>query len=62
MLDGARAAGMEPERLASFPTAEEAAGAITSLVREDDLVLVKGSRGIHMERIAERLLADLKET
>jgi UDP-N-acetylmuramoyl-tripeptide--D-alanyl-D-alanine ligase len=62
VLEGAREAGLAPERLTLFPTAEEAAAAITSLVRRDDLVLVKGSRGIHMEWIVERLLADFKET
>jgi UDP-N-acetylmuramoyl-tripeptide--D-alanyl-D-alanine ligase len=62
IAEGSRAAGMDGRRISVFPTAGEAATAATALVREGDLVLVKGSRGIHMEQIADRLTADLKET
>lgn len=62
LAEGAREAGMDAHHILLFSTAEEAASQISPLVREGDLVLVKGSRGIHMERIAERLIADFKET
>jgi UDP-N-acetylmuramoyl-tripeptide--D-alanyl-D-alanine ligase len=62
LAEGARAAGMDDHSILLFSTAEEAVSQISPLVREGDLILVKGSRGIHMERIAERLIADFKET
>lgn len=55
MADGAREAGMKDAQITSFENAEEAAGHVDSLVETGDLVLVKGSRGIRMEKIVERL-------
>lgn len=40
-----------------FGDAEEAAAFVTSAVRAGDLVLVKGSRGMKMERVVQALLA-----
>ena len=34
---------------------EQAAALAPQVVRDGDLVLVKGSRGMHMERVVERL-------
>jgi UDP-N-acetylmuramoyl-tripeptide--D-alanyl-D-alanine ligase len=53
LVAGARAAGMEAARF--FETTEEAAAALSEEVRAGDLLLVKGSRGVHMERIIELL-------
>jgi len=53
LVAGARAAGMEAARF--FETTEEAAAALSKEVRAGDLLLVKGSRGVHMERIIELL-------
>lgn len=41
-----------------FPDAREAAASLKELLREGDLVLIKGSQGMRMERITEALLAD----
>ncbi|MDO8566978.1 MAG: UDP-N-acetylmuramoyl-tripeptide--D-alanyl-D-alanine ligase, partial [bacterium] len=41
-----------------FDNARAAAGALPTLVREGDVVLVKGSQSIRTERIVEALLAD----
>jgi UDP-N-acetylmuramoyl-tripeptide--D-alanyl-D-alanine ligase len=41
-----------------FNTAREAAEALSSIVREGDVVLVKGSQSIRTERVVEALLAD----
>lgn len=55
MADGALEAGMKDAQITSFENAEDAAGHVDSLVESGDLVLVKGSRGIRMEKIVERL-------
>ncbi|HZH30303.1 MAG TPA: UDP-N-acetylmuramoyl-tripeptide--D-alanyl-D-alanine ligase [Pyrinomonadaceae bacterium] len=50
---GAREAGLGAARF--FATTEEAAAALLEEVRAGDLLLVKGSRGVHTERIIEAL-------
>lgn len=55
MAEGARKAGMTKDRIHSFPNSDEAAEAIGSLVRDGDLILVKGSRGIQTEKIVDEL-------
>jgi UDP-N-acetylmuramoyl-tripeptide--D-alanyl-D-alanine ligase len=55
LVEGAREAGMGAEATRFFETSEEAADALTEFVRPGDLVLVKGSRGVHTERIVEAL-------
>ena len=55
---GARAAGLPAEAVTTWETAAAAAPAVSRLVQAGDLVLVKGSRGVGAERIAERLRAD----
>ena len=55
LTEGAREAGMNREAAKFFPTTEAAAAALLEEVRTGDLVLVKGSRGVHMERIVESL-------
>jgi UDP-N-acetylmuramoyl-tripeptide--D-alanyl-D-alanine ligase len=52
---GAVAGGMTAGRILCFGTSEEAGRALAADVRAGDLVLVKGSRGVHMERIIEAL-------
>ena len=60
MGEGARAAGMDPARIVSFADSTEAAKEIGSLVGEGDLVLIKGSRGSRMEKIADALRERIK--
>jgi UDP-N-acetylmuramoyl-tripeptide--D-alanyl-D-alanine ligase len=55
LIEGARETGMSREATAYHESSEEAAGALAEFVRPGDLVLVKGSRGVHTERIIERL-------
>ncbi|RMH06470.1 MAG: UDP-N-acetylmuramoyl-tripeptide--D-alanyl-D-alanine ligase [Nitrospirae bacterium] len=54
-LAGAREAGMSRARLAWVTNAGEAAQIIASQMRKGDVVLLKASRGIHMEHVLEVL-------
>jgi UDP-N-acetylmuramoyl-tripeptide--D-alanyl-D-alanine ligase len=56
-LDGARRAGAPSRSLHAFPDAAAAAAAAPGLVGDGDAVLVKGSRGAHMEAVVEALAA-----
>jgi UDP-N-acetylmuramoyl-tripeptide--D-alanyl-D-alanine ligase len=51
----AREAGLPAVSVRHLATSEEAAAHLAEIVRPGDLVLVKGSRGIRMERVVERL-------
>jgi UDP-N-acetylmuramoyl-tripeptide--D-alanyl-D-alanine ligase len=62
IAEGAREAGMEDRGISVFPTAAAAAPGSAALIRDGDLILVKGSRSIQMDQIADRLTADFKET
>jgi UDP-N-acetylmuramoyl-tripeptide--D-alanyl-D-alanine ligase len=55
IADGAMISGMSPERIFSFQDSEDAAEHVTGLLQDGDLVLVKGSRGIRMEKIVEKM-------
>ena len=48
--------GVEPERVTRCSTVEEALEAVLSDVRPNDLVLVKASRAVGLEQLAERLM------
>jgi UDP-N-acetylmuramoyl-tripeptide--D-alanyl-D-alanine ligase len=57
MVEGAREAGMSRDATRFFETSEQAAAALGSEVREGDLVLVKGSRGVQTDKVVEILRA-----
>ena len=61
IADGAAAAGLDAAAIHRFADSTAAAGAISSLVRDGDLVLVKGSRGMATEKVVEALAARGKE-
>jgi UDP-N-acetylmuramoyl-tripeptide--D-alanyl-D-alanine ligase len=54
----ARQAGFTPGRVTEFETTEEAIPYLRSLLQAEDVVLVKGSHGVHMERIIAALEVD----
>lgn len=56
--EAARAAGMRESDTLGFKTSIEAAHALAEIVREGDVIVVKGSQGMRMERVTEVLLAD----
>lgn len=55
MIEGALDEGMKKNSILHFENSSEAAGKIAELIEKDDLVLVKGSHGIHTEKIVEQL-------
>jgi len=58
IAEGANKARMAKKRMVHFNTSEEAAVFLKDKVQDGDLVLVKGSQGVRMERITETLLRD----
>jgi UDP-N-acetylmuramoyl-tripeptide--D-alanyl-D-alanine ligase len=52
-LEGAVAAGFPPERCHFFSNASEAGRFCRSILETGDLLLVKGSRGVHLEKAVE---------
>jgi UDP-N-acetylmuramoyl-tripeptide--D-alanyl-D-alanine ligase len=58
IAEGALAAGMEPARLSVVPDVEAALEFLPPRLRDGDVVLVKASRGIGLERIVEGLRTD----
>ncbi len=57
LVEGAREAGMSRDAARFFETSEEAAAALAEELREGDLVLVKGSRGVQTDKVV-RMLRD----
>lgn len=57
ILEGAIQAGLPAVRTRFFPDAERAGKFCRGLIEPGDVVLVKGSRGVHLERVVETLQA-----
>jgi UDP-N-acetylmuramoyl-tripeptide--D-alanyl-D-alanine ligase len=58
MKEGAIEAGMDSENIFEFLDSYEAGSFVKTFVKKGDLVLVKGSQGMRMERVTEALLLD----
>jgi UDP-N-acetylmuramoyl-tripeptide--D-alanyl-D-alanine ligase len=56
-MDGALLAGMDQSKVFHFDTANEAGRHVERLAKEGDIILVKGSQGMRMERAVEALMA-----
>jgi len=59
--EGAVEAGMAKDRIISFADAAEAGEGILPLLRDGDLILVKGSRGMKTEIILEKIIGQIGE-
>jgi UDP-N-acetylmuramoyl-tripeptide--D-alanyl-D-alanine ligase len=55
---GARDAGMHPEVVLETDRAADAASAIVSIMSEGDIILVKGSQSMRMERVVKSLMLE----
>jgi UDP-N-acetylmuramoyl-tripeptide--D-alanyl-D-alanine ligase len=58
IVEGAMAAGLAPERILHVDDAAEALDALRPRLRDRDVVLVKGSRGIGLDAVVAGLRAD----
>ncbi len=61
ILEGALEAGFNAERQRFFETAEQAGEFVAGLLKPGDVVLVKGSRGVHLERVIQLLTTLLQK-
>jgi UDP-N-acetylmuramoyl-tripeptide--D-alanyl-D-alanine ligase len=59
IVEGALAAGLAPDRVVAVESPDEAVEALAGRVGPGDVVLVKASRGVELERVATGLVAAL---
>jgi UDP-N-acetylmuramoyl-tripeptide--D-alanyl-D-alanine ligase len=62
ICEGARQEGMRDSQVRFYEDSEAAAAFVAQLCASGDLLLVKGSRGVHMEKIVERLTTQFGTT
>ncbi len=58
MADQAKKEGMAENQVFYFASSEEAGRKLQDLIEENDVVLVKGSQGIRMEKIVKEIMAE----
>jgi UDP-N-acetylmuramoyl-tripeptide--D-alanyl-D-alanine ligase len=61
VCEAARAAGLDPARAHVAASHAEIADALRGVLRRGDVVLVKGSRSMRMERVVESLTGSKDE-
>ena len=59
IADGALAAGLDPARVTRVRDADAAVEVVVPRLRDDDVVLLKASRGIALERVVAELRREL---
>jgi UDP-N-acetylmuramoyl-tripeptide--D-alanyl-D-alanine ligase len=57
-VDEAQKSGLSKENIFYFASSEEAGRVLQDLMREGDIILVKGSQGIRMEKIVKEIMAE----
>jgi UDP-N-acetylmuramyl pentapeptide synthase len=55
---GAREAGLEAEKIRAFSTSLEAGRYLDAEIRQGDIVLIKGSQSMRMEKTVKDLMAE----
>lgn len=55
---GAQAAGMADDKIFSFSSADEAKKFVQDIIESGDLILIKGSRGMHLEKIVKEIMLE----
>ena len=60
VVGGAITGGMDPQKARSFETHEEMARTLKAVARPGDVLLFKGSHGMHMEKVLELFLKEEK--
>jgi UDP-N-acetylmuramoyl-tripeptide--D-alanyl-D-alanine ligase len=58
MADEAKKNGLVQEKVFYFASSEEAGRTLQELIREGDVVLVKGSQGVRMEKLTKEVMAE----
>ncbi len=58
VVDGARTGGIDPARARAFETHADLAAALRRMAKPGDVILVKGSRGMHMELALDAFLQE----
>ncbi|PJE58109.1 MAG: hypothetical protein COU81_02495 [Candidatus Portnoybacteria bacterium CG10_big_fil_rev_8_21_14_0_10_36_7] len=56
--DSAKKAGMKEEKIREFETSDEARLAVQDYIKKGDLILIKGSQSMRMEKIVEEIMAE----
>jgi UDP-N-acetylmuramoyl-tripeptide--D-alanyl-D-alanine ligase len=59
---GALESGMNPENIYEFQTAILAGEFLKTFIKKGDIILIKGSQGVRMERTVEKILKDKHKT
>ena len=55
MVQGAKDSGFLPENTASFDTTEDLVKNVGDYIKDNDSILIKASRGMHFEKIVEKI-------
>ena len=55
---GAREKGMKKDKIFEFATAEEAKKSIQEKIEQGDIILIKASRAMKMEKIVKEIMAE----
>ncbi|MCK5027793.1 MAG: hypothetical protein KAS07_05230, partial [Candidatus Pacebacteria bacterium] len=57
IIDGALIGGMSEKNIVEFPDAHTAGKHVERMLKKDDIVFVKGSQGMRMEKAVEEIMA-----
>jgi len=60
ITDEARICGFDKNKIFEFSRAEDAQKPLQARIKKDDIILVKGSRAMHMERIVKEIMLEPK--